>query len=94
MPELFHILLWPSEPANPSQIMQRREERVAKFILSNLRGHLPWAWCAGMLRRLELPATVHHHAHHQVWQRKFYDMNISSEKKRLEKLTYMHNNPL
>ncbi len=30
----------------------------------------------------------------RVWQRKFYDMNIWSEKKRLEKLNYMHQNPV
>ena len=33
-------------------------------------------------------------ARYRVWQRKFYDMNIWSEKKRLEKLTYMHHNPV
>jgi hypothetical protein len=47
-----------------------------------------------MLARFELPPTVHHHAHYRVWQRGGYDMNIWSEKKRLEKLTYMHNNPV
>ena len=47
-----------------------------------------------MLKRLELPPSVHHHAHYRVWQRRFYDMNIWSEKKRLEKLNYMHNNPV
>jgi len=36
MPEHFHILLWPSELANPSQIMQKLEDRTAKFILKNL----------------------------------------------------------
>ncbi len=44
--------------------------------------------------RLELPPTVHHHARHRVWQRGGYDLNIWSEKKRLEKLNYMHNNPV
>ena len=31
---------------------------------------------------------------HRVWQRRFYDLNIWSEKKRREKLDYMHNNPV
>jgi hypothetical protein len=35
---------------------------------------------------------VHDEAHSRVWQRRFYDMNIWSEKK-LEKLDTMHNNP-
>jgi hypothetical protein len=34
-----------------------------------------------------IPA-VHHHAHHGVWQRGGYDMNIWSDRKRVEKLNY------
>ena len=29
-----------------------------------------------------------------MWQRRFYPFNVYSEKKRLEKLDYMHNNPV
>ena len=94
MPEHCHLLLWPSESANPSQIMQRLEERTAKFILKNLRRNLQYPWCERMLGRLRLPPSVHHHARYRVWQRKFYDLNIWSEKKRTEKLNYMHNNPV
>ncbi len=47
-----------------------------------------------MLERLKLPATVHDEAHYRMWQRRFYDMNIWSDQKRLEKLNYMHNNPV
>jgi putative transposase len=86
MPEHFHVLLWPSELANPSQIMQKLEERTAKFILRSLREKAESAWCQGMLRAFTLPATVHHHAHRRVWQRRFYDMNIWSDKKVSEKL--------
>ncbi|HEY6291715.1 MAG TPA: transposase [Terriglobia bacterium] len=91
MPEHCRRLIWPSEHANPSRIMQTVEERTAKFILKNLRENLQ---CRKMLGRFRLPASVHHHAKDRVWQRKFYDLNIWSEKKRLEKLNYMHNNPL
>ena len=45
MPEHFHILLWPSELANPSEIMQKLEDRSAKFILKNLRHNREFAWC-------------------------------------------------
>jgi REP element-mobilizing transposase RayT len=86
MPEHFHVLLWPSELANPSQIMQKLEERTAKFILKSLREKAESAWCQGMLRAFTLPPTVHHHAHRRVWQRRFYDMNIwreSAEETRL-----------
>jgi len=43
---------------------------------------------------VRLPATVHDHAHFRVGQRRSYDMNMWSEKKPLEKLNYMHQNPL
>ena len=29
-----------------------------------------------------------------VWQRRFYDFNIWSQRKRVEKLRYMHRNPV
>jgi len=29
----------------------------------------------------------------RVWQRWFYDFNVWSERKRVEKLRYMHSNP-
>ena len=94
MPEHIHLLLRPSDSANPSQIMQQLEERTAKFILKNLRQNIQYPWCQRMLARVTLPPSVHGHAHFRVWQRRFYDMNIWSPKKRDEKLTYMHNNPV
>ena len=94
MPEHFHLLIWPSEAANPSQIMQRLKGRTARSILKTLRENQRQAWCARMLRRFTLPSTVHAEANGRVWQRRFYDMNIWTEKKQLEKLDYMHNNPV
>ena len=29
-----------------------------------------------------------------VWQKQFYDFNVWSERKRVEKLRYMHRNPV
>ena len=94
MPEHFHILIWPCGPANPSQIVQSLKERTAIFILRNLRENQHPPWCRKMLARLTLPRTVRLHGPYRVWQRRFYDLNVWSEKKRLEKLTYMHNNPV
>ena len=75
MPEHFHILLWPSDLANPSQIIQRLEERVAKFVLSSLRTHVhfPWITCYGsQTSQNDVCATpVHDQAHYRVWQRRF-----------------------
>src|SRR5690242_14870238 len=94
MPEHFHMLIWPSEAANPSQLMQRLKGRTARSILKTLRENRRQAWCARMLARFSLPSTVHDEANCRVWQRRFYDMNIWSERKQLEKLHYMHNNPV
>jgi hypothetical protein len=44
MPEHCHLLIWPSDLANPSQIMQERSGRTAKFILRNLRRDLTHPW--------------------------------------------------
>ena len=94
MPEHCHLLIWPCELADPSQIMQKLSERTANFILRSLRSNLTHPWCQRMLARFVLPPAVHSHAHHRVWQRGGYDMNIWSHKKLLEKLNYMHNNPV
>jgi REP element-mobilizing transposase RayT len=45
MPEHCHVLIWSSEHANPSAIMQALKERIAKFILKNLRQNLQYPWC-------------------------------------------------
>ena len=42
----------------------------------------------------QLPPTVHHHAHHRVWQRRFYDFNVWSDRKIREKLDYLHDHPV
>ncbi|HLY60846.1 MAG TPA: transposase [Terriglobia bacterium] len=94
MPEHFHLLIWPSIEPNPSQIMQKLEVRTALFVLKNLKENVSIPWCRRMLTRVSLPPAVHHHAHFRVWQRGGYDLNIWSPKKRLEKLNYMHNNPV
>ena len=70
MPEHFHLLIWPSDLANPTQIMQRLEGRTARFVLGNLRRNLHFPWCWRMLERVRLPSTVQSHAHFRVWQRR------------------------
>jgi putative transposase len=94
MPEHFHMLVWPTAQANPSQVVQKLEDRTALSILKNLRGNLSYPRCQKMLARVALPPTVQCHAHFRVWQRKGYDMNVWTRKKRDEKLNYMHNNPV
>jgi hypothetical protein len=47
-----------------------------------------------LLAQVRLPPTVHCDSRFRVWQRRFYPFGIYSEKKRLEKLNYMHANPV
>ena len=94
MPEHFHLLIWPSADANPSQILQKLEGRTALFMLKQLKENTTQSWCRKMLNQVRLPSTVHHHAHFRVWQRGGYDLNVWSSKKINEKLDYMHNNPV
>jgi putative transposase len=94
MPEHFHLLIGPSPSANPSRLVQSLKERTAKFILANLQARREHPWCARMLAAVTLPPSVHLHGPHRVWQRCFYDLNVWSEQKRLEKLNYMHGNPV
>jgi putative transposase len=55
MPEHFHLLLWPSETADPSQIMQKLKGRPTGFILKTLRQNAERAWCNKVLAQFRLP---------------------------------------
>jgi len=94
MPEHFHLLLKPEPAEATSLILKRLKEEAATHILQTLREHRQYPWCGKMLAQLRLPPTVHDESHYRVWQRRFYPFNVYSEKKRLEKLNYMHNNPV
>jgi hypothetical protein len=37
MPEHFQLLIWPSADSNPSEILQKLEDRTTLFILKNLK---------------------------------------------------------
>jgi hypothetical protein len=57
MPDHCHLLIWPSDLSNPSQIlaqilaqiMQKLSERTANFILRTLRRNVAFPWCRRML---------------------------------------------
>ena len=91
MPEHFHLLM--SEPArgDPSTVMQVLKQLVSREILRRLRSARTDPGAAKLLSELEAPGRP---GRHQFWQRRFYDFNVWSEKKKLEKLEYMHMNPV
>ena len=83
MPEHVHLLISEPRKGNPSVVMQVLKQRFAHRVLAALRidGSRP-------LRGQETGETDH------VWQRRFYDFVVWSERKQIEKLKYMHRNPV
>jgi hypothetical protein len=74
--------------------MQELKKRTAQRIIATLVESVPYPWCRQMLRRLRLPPSVHSDSRYRVWQRRFVPFNVHTEKKRLEKLDYVHHNPV
>ena len=85
MPEHIHLLV--SEPARgtPSLAIQVLKQRVSRRLRRKRRVH------AGQLN-LNLGGSPD--LLPRFWQRRLYDFNVWSLKKRVEKLHYMHMNPL
>jgi putative transposase len=85
MPEHVHLLIGEPRRGNPSMVMQILKQRVSRRLLPKSRVpagqmNLLFENDSGLLPRF--------------WQRRFYDFNVWSLKKRVEKLHYMHMNPL
>ena len=94
MPEHFHVLLR-AEPADTTTlIVQQLKQQSAFRILRELKAHAQHSWCDKVLARLRLPAAVHDDSTYRVWQRRFHPFDVDTEKKREEKLNYLHNNPV
>ena len=83
MPEHIHLLIGEPEKGDPSRVMQALKQGFARRVLTGLRKRR----AAGQQEMFG--ATAEH-----VWQRRFYDFNVWSERKRMEKLRYMHGNPV
>jgi putative transposase len=82
MPEHVHLLLGEPERGNPSLVMQAVKQGFARRLLRSNSDR----------RQTKLPGNAGLEDH--VWQRRFYDFVVFTEKKRVEKLRYMHRNPV
>jgi putative transposase len=87
MPEHIHLLISEPPAATPSKVMQVLKQRVSRRFR-----HKPTGEAAAAQLRLPFPLT--HDFLPQFWQPRFYDFNVWSQKKFVEKLHYMHMNPL
>jgi len=83
MPEHIHLLITEPEVGTPSTIMQVLKQRTAHALLPKRKRRDP--------RRRLLFGDEPKRA---FWQDRFYDFNVWSTKKRVEKLRYMHRNPV
>ena len=84
IPEHVHLLVSEPEVGTPSTVMQVLKQRTARALLpkkrrTDQRQRHPFG--EEGLRR-------------SFWQARFYDFNVWTTKKRVEKLRYMHRNPV
>jgi putative transposase len=86
MPEHVHLLLSEPRRGTPSTVLHDLKLRVARRLRKGLR-HAP----AG--QRI-LPFREPSQPLRGFWQARFYDFNVYTEKKKKEKLEYMHGNPV
>lgn len=84
MPEHIHLLITEPEIATPSTVMQVLKQRTARALLPKKTESDPRQ---RFLFGEDLPRTP-------FWQARFYDFNVWTTKKRVEKLRYMHRNPV
>jgi putative transposase len=84
MPEHIHLLISEPDRGSVSIVMQVLKQRFARKILRDLRTR-------GTLQQPSLCEAMED-AH--IWQKRFYDFVVLSEKKKLEKLRYIHRNPV
>jgi len=82
MPEHFHWLITEPEQGDPSVVMKVVKQRFARRF--------------NQTRRRPVAAQMALWDSHpeRVWQKRFYDFNVWSERKHIEKLRYMHRNPV
>jgi REP-associated tyrosine transposase len=87
MPEHIHLLI--SEPAKgtPSTVLQVLKQRVSRRIRRKPRRR-------SLAAPLSLRFDRADHSLPQFWQARFYDFDVWSQKEKVEKLQYMHLNPV
>jgi putative transposase len=84
MPEHIHLLLTEPYVGTPSTVMQVLKQRSARVLLPKKKR------ADARQRCLFGDAT----RRASFWQVRFYDFNVWTTKKRIEKLRYMHRNPV
>ncbi len=84
----IHLLISEPEQGTPSTVMQVLKQRFARQVLQKKRCPAEQSPGGPSFALFAKGGQPH------VWQRRFYDFNVWSERKRAEKLRYMHRNPV
>jgi putative transposase len=85
MPEHIHLLISEPSRGTPSTVIQVLKQLLSRRLRRRNRN------AVGQTR---LAFARDDDSHRRFWQRRFYDFSVWSLKKRVEKLHYMHMNPL
>ena len=83
MPEHIHLLISEPQDRTPSTAMQALKLAFARRVLGPIRQ-----------RRNSSQGLLFEHSPQHIWQKGFYDFNVWSARKRIEKLRYLHRNPV
>ena len=83
MPEHFHLLISEPQERTPSTVMQALKLGFARRVLADQRR-----------RRHHAQTEVFEPGPQHIWQPRFYDFNVWTARKRVEKLRYLHRNPV
>ena len=96
MPEHFHLLISEPQDESPSTVIQAVKLGFVQRLPAGRSDKSPTSrterekW--GTPEISEAPVTQGIRRH--IWQRRFYDFNVWTDHKRIEKLRYMHRNPV
>ena len=83
MLEHIHLLLSEPEVGSPSTVMPVLKQRAARALLPKAKPRDP-----------RQRALFEEELRRAFWQARYYDFNVRTAKKRVEKLRYMHRNPV
>ena len=87
MPEHVHLLISEPVTGTPSTVLQVLKQRVSRRLRRTARR-------SASTQQLRLRFQESDHCLPQFWQTRFYDFNVWSQKKFVEKLQYLHMNPV
>jgi putative transposase len=83
MPEHVHLLVTEPRKSDLSTAIKALKQSVSRSVL-----------CSSRKKRTDQLRLFHSERPQRFWQPRFYDFNVFTEKKRLEKLRYIHRNPV